>query len=64
MLTNPNILKVSSESDDSNFPYKIKKTFDFAEKISAHRSGILQDLFFLSRTLKEDINDWFLRKTP
>lgn len=55
MLTNPNILKVSSE-DDGNFPYKIKKTFDFAEKTASHRSGILQDLFFLSRTLKEDIN--------
>jgi hypothetical protein len=26
------------------------------EKINANRSGILQDLFFLSRTLKEDIN--------
>jgi hypothetical protein len=34
----------------------MSKKYDSMEKINAKRSGILQDLFFLARTLKEDIN--------
>ncbi|CAM6004639.1 unnamed protein product [Sphagnum balticum] len=55
MLTNQNILRIKSDRDES-FSYFINKTYDSMEKTNAKRSGILQDLFFLSRTLKEDIN--------
>ena len=56
MLTNPNILKVSKFKDEEELPYFIDKPYDSMEKVVAKRSGVLQDLFFLSRTLKEDIN--------
>lgn len=55
MLTNQNILKITKARDDQ-FSYYIEKPYDSMEKTNAKRSGILQDLFFLSRTLKEDIN--------
>jgi hypothetical protein len=55
MLTNQNILKMTEEEDEQ-FSYCIKKTYNFLEKSHAKRSGILQDLFYLSRTLKEDVN--------
>jgi hypothetical protein len=55
MLTNQNILKVTKARDEL-FSYYIEKPYDSMEKDNAKRSGILQDLFFLSRTLKEDIN--------
>ena len=55
MLTNQNILKITKARDEQ-FSYYIEKPYDSMEKTNAKRSGILQDLFFLSRTLKEDIN--------
>jgi hypothetical protein len=55
ILTNQNILDLKS-FQDIDYEYFIKKPYDNMEKINKKRSGILQDLFFLSRTLKEDIN--------
>jgi len=54
-LTNQNIVGLAS-FQDTNYEYFIKKPYDSLEKLNKNRSGILQDLFFLSRTLKEDIN--------
>jgi hypothetical protein len=63
MLTDINILKYrdisEKEKDRDNilsFPYELWKTYDSSIKGHSQRSGILQDLFFLARTLKEDIN--------
>lgn len=55
MLTNPNVLRIESPRDN-DFSYYIDQPYDVMEKLPPKRSGILQDLFFLSRTLKEDIN--------
>ena len=55
MLTNRNVLNIS-EPRDTKFSYFIDLPYSTQPKIAAKRSGILQDLFFLSRTLKEGIN--------
>lgn len=55
MLTNPNVLRIENPRDNE-FTYFIDQPYDAMEKLPPKRSGILQDLFFLSRTLKEDIN--------
>lgn len=55
ILTNQNIVDLAS-FQDTNYEYFIKKPYDSLEKLNKNRSGILQDLFFLARTLKEDIN--------
>lgn len=55
MLSELSILTLKSDNDDS-FPYAISKAYDPCEKNEAKRSGILQDLFFLSRTMKQDAN--------
>jgi hypothetical protein len=55
MLTNQNVLRIDHPRDPE-FSYFIDQPYDAMEKLPAKRSGILQDLFFLSRTLKEDIN--------
>lgn len=55
MLTNQNVLRIQHPRD-TEFSYFIDQPYDAMEKNPAKRSGILQDLFFLSRTLKEDIN--------
>ena len=51
ILTNQNILDLKS-FQDLGYEYFIKKPYDSMEKLNKKRSGILQDLFFLSRTLK------------
>ncbi len=38
------------------FPYQIWKPYDHLINDEAKRSGIIQDLFFLSRTLKEGVS--------
>lgn len=55
MLTNRNVLKNIDQIEifDS---YAIDQPYISTEKVPAKRSGILQDLFYLSRTLKEGIN--------
>lgn len=55
MLTNRNVLKNIDQIEifDS---YAIDQPYIASEKVPAKRSGILQDLFYLSRTLKEGIN--------
>ena len=55
MLTNRNVLTIN-EPRDPKFSYFIDQPYSTTHKINAKRSGILQDLFFLSRTLKEGIN--------
>ena len=55
MLTNHNVLTIT-EPRDPAFVYFIYQPYSYFEKNPAKRSGILQDLFFLSRTLKEGIN--------
>lgn len=55
MLTNLNIDKYKDMSDPT-YPFDFFKAFDSGVKETSKRSGILQDLFFLARTLKEDIN--------
>ena len=54
MLSNFNIVDYSDT--DSNFSYKFWKEYDVTEKKIIDRSGIIQDLFFLTRTLKENIS--------
>ena len=51
MLTNLNIDKYKGMSDET-FPFAFYKPFDSGVKETSKRSGILQDLFFLARTLK------------
>jgi hypothetical protein len=53
MLTNVNILKYK---EDAGFSYAIWKPYDSLIKSQDKRSGIIQDLFFLSRTLKDNIS--------
>lgn len=53
-LANPNILKELNE-DKKITSYYIQHAYSPQEKVPANRSGILEDLFFLSRTLKEDV---------
>ena len=55
ILTNQNILGLKS-FQDPDYEYFINKPYDSMEKLDKNRSGILQDLFFLARTLKQDIN--------
>lgn len=55
MLTNRNVLRIDHPRDPE-FSYFIDQPYSALEKMPAKRSGILQDLFFLSRTLKEGIN--------
>lgn len=55
ILTNSNILKYSGDSD-KNFTYDIKKPYDYLVKDREKRSGIIEDLFFLARTLKDGIS--------
>lgn len=52
MLANTNIEKYEGDSDKS-FPYEIKKPYDYLIKDREKRSGIVEDLFFLARTLKD-----------
>lgn len=52
MLTNSNILRYQGDSD-KNFSFEIKKPYDYLVKDREKREGIIEDLFFLSRTLKE-----------
>lgn len=51
MLSNPQIKQYQGDADKS-FPYEIKKPYDYLIKDKEKRSGIVEDLFFLSRTLK------------
>lgn len=51
MLTDFNIVKYKG-MDDSQFPFSLLQTFDSGVKEHSKRSGVLQDLFFLARTLK------------
>jgi hypothetical protein len=55
MLTNMNILKYNG-NEDLSFSYAIWKPYDSLVKSQDKRSGIIQDLFFLSRTLKDNIS--------
>lgn len=55
MLTNLNIDKYNG-NEDSSFSYAIWKPYDSFIKSQDKRSGIIQDLFFLSRTLKDNIS--------
>lgn len=50
-----NILKYQGD-DDPGYSYAIWKVFDVLKKPQEKRSGIIQDLFFLSRTLKNNIS--------
>ena len=52
MLCNRNIINYEGNYDKS-FPYAIEKPYDYLIKDKEKRSGIIQDLFFLSSTLKE-----------
>lgn len=52
MLANSNIEKYEGDADKS-FPYQIKKPYDYLIKDREKRSGIVEDLFFLARTLKD-----------
>jgi len=51
MLTNLNIIKYKG-MEDSRFAYSYFQTYDSGVREHSKRSGILQDLFFLARTLK------------
>lgn len=55
MLTNSSIMKYQGDSDKT-FTYEIKKPYDYLVKDREKRSGIIEDLFFLSRTLKDGIS--------
>lgn len=55
ILTNMNILKYEGNEDPS-FSFAIWKPYDSLVKLQDKRSGIIQDLFFLSRTLKDNIS--------
>ena len=55
MLTNRNVIRNIDEPID-NGSYAIDQPSTATQKSPAKRSGILQDLFYLSRTLKEGIN--------
>lgn len=52
MLANSSILEYEGDAD-KKFPYEIKKPYDYLIKDREKRSGIVEDLFFLSRTLKD-----------
>lgn len=54
MLTNLNIDKYNG-NEDSSFSYALWKPYFFI-RFQDKRSGIIQDLFFLSRTLKDNIS--------
>ncbi len=54
MLAHINILRY--QEDSRLFKYQIDKVYEETPKDHSMRSGILQDLFFLARTLKEGIN--------
>lgn len=54
-LATPNVLTINEPRQEDQI-YFIDQQYKMTEKIPAKRSGILQDLFFLSRTLKEGIN--------
>ena len=49
-----NILKYQGDFDP-NFSYALWKPYDTNHKAEDKKSGIIQDLFFLSRTLKNNI---------
>lgn len=53
MLTNSNIIKYEGDSDKA-FSFDIWKPYDYLVKDREKRSGIIQDLFFLARTLKDE----------
>ena len=55
MLNNFNIKNFQDDSDE-RFPYAIWKPYDNSEKKKENKSGIIQDLFFLTRTLKDNIS--------
>ena len=55
MLNNRNVLRIK-DPIDTEFTYNIDQPYSPADKNPALRSGIIQDLFYLSRTLKEGIN--------
>ena len=55
MLNSQNIKKCVEPRDPEQM-YAIDLPYYSTEKIPAKRSGILQDLFFLSRTLIEGVN--------
>jgi hypothetical protein len=55
MLRDPEILNYSEESA-KQFPYPIWKPYDQTTKEELRRSGIIQDLFVLSRVLKQNAN--------
>lgn len=52
MLASTNIKNYVGGADKT-FPYEIKKPYDYLIKDREKRSGIIEDLFFLTRTLKE-----------
>lgn len=41
---------------DPRFTYPLNQTYDYTIKAKQMKSGIIQDLFFLTRTLKENIS--------
>lgn len=55
MLTNLNIENYE-DNEDPSFSYALWKPYDSLVKLQDKRSGIIQDLFFLSRTLKDNIS--------
>jgi hypothetical protein len=55
MLKDPEILEMK-DGVIKGQPYPIWKPYDQTTKEELKRSGIIQDLFFLSRVLKQDTN--------
>lgn len=54
-LNDQNILKYEG-NEDPHFSYSLWKHFNFIEKIQEKKSGIIQDLWFLSKTLIDNIS--------
>lgn len=55
MLRDPEILNYNEENAKS-FPFSIWKVYDQTTKLELQRSGIIQDMYFLSRVLKQNAN--------
>lgn len=55
MLQNDIITKYDGNPNKS-FPYAIFKPYDHLGREEEKRAGIIQDLFFLSRTLKDNVS--------
>lgn len=55
MLQSDDILQYGS-SPSKSFGYFLFKPYDHIEREEEKRSGIIQDLFFLARTLKDGVS--------